>query len=226
MPLPAMCAETSVGEMQRFLDHAVHDLRAVLRKIGTSIEILGEGHLQDAPYPAILDGVAQGAAILAAIGTYSTAMGVTHYSFGPVKVDLAVDTALARLEGQIRATGGTVVCGPLPEVVGDRERLTDLFRILLSNAFTYRSAPPPKVSINARLDSGEWIFSVRDNGIGIAPKYHGGLFRPFYRLHGSEIPGVGLGLATTQKILEAHKGRIWIESDLGAGATFYFTLPA
>lgn len=226
MPLSAMGATTPVEEMQKFLDHVVHDLRAVLRKIGVTAELLGGGHLEDSRYPAILDGVGQGTAILAAISIYSTAMGATHYSFGSVKIDLAVDAALAQLDGQVRETGGNIVRGTLPEVVGDLERLIDVFRILLSNALTYRSAHPPSVTINARMDDGEWILSVRDNGIGIAPKYQGDLFRPFYRLHGSEIPGVGLGLATCRKILEAHKGRIWIESEQGAGATIYFTLPA
>jgi len=217
---------TPADEMQRFLDHAVHDLRAVFRKIGMSIEILGEGHLQDAPYPAILEGVVHGSAILSAIGAYSAAVGPTCYSFESVKIDLALDIALGRLDRQMRDTGGTVTRGLLPEVVADRERLTELFCILLSNALTYRSAQPPRVAIDARMEAAEWILSVRDNGIGIAPKYQGDLFRPFYRLHGSEIPGVGLGLATCRKILEAHKGRIWIESNQGSGATFHFTLPA
>jgi light-regulated signal transduction histidine kinase (bacteriophytochrome) len=137
-----------------------------------------------------------------------------------------VDSALAGLDRQLRDTGGQVIRTPLPEVVGDRERLTDLFRIVLSNALTYRSTQPPRIEVSARVASDEWILQVRDNGIGIAPKYQADIFRPFNRLHGSDIPGVGLGLATCRKILEGHGGRIWIESEPGAGSTFLFAIPA
>jgi two-component system, chemotaxis family, sensor kinase Cph1 len=221
-----MIAAMPVDEIQRLLDHAVHDLRAVFRRIGTSIEIFGDRDAKDAGYPSILDSVAQGTAILTAIGTFSTALGVAHYSLKPLQISLAVDAALARLQEPIRQSGAHIRCGPLPEVAGDRNRLTDLFQILVSNALTYRGPDTVTVDIKARLESDEWIISVQDNGIGIATKYQGDLFRPFYRLHGSEIPGVGLGLATCRKIAEAHHGRIWMESELGAGATFFFTLPA
>jgi light-regulated signal transduction histidine kinase (bacteriophytochrome) len=220
-----MNAVTPVEEIQRLLDHAVHDLRAVLRRIGTSVELSGARNTKDALFPPVLDSVAQGMAILAAIGTYSAALGVAHYSFKPLKISLALDAALGRLGESMQNTGAKVDCDSLPEVVCDRERLTDLFEILIANALTYKSDGPVHVEIRAHPDSGEWTISVRDNGIGIAPKYQADLFRPFYRLHGSEIPGVGLGLATCRKIVEAHQGRIWLESEPGMGATFLFTLP-
>jgi len=220
-----MNAVTPVEEIQRLLDHAVHDLRAVLRRIGTSVELSGGRNTRDTLFPPVLDSVAQGMAILAAIGTYSAALGVAHYSFKPLKISLALDAALGRLGESIQNTGAKVDCDSLPEVVCDRERLTDLFEILIANALTYKSDEPAHVEIRARPESGEWTISVRDNGIGIAPKYQADLFRPFYRLHGSEIPGVGLGLATCRKIVEAHQGRIWLESEPGMGATFLFTLP-
>jgi light-regulated signal transduction histidine kinase (bacteriophytochrome) len=226
MPSPSVSSVIAVEEVQRLLDHAVHDLRAVLRRIGTSIEIFGDRSPRESVYPPILEGVAHGTEILSAIGIYSAAIGTPHYSFRPLNISIPVNAALSRLEARIQAAGARFECGPLPEIVGDRERLTDLFEILFSNALSYRSIEPPQVEIRARLESGEWIVSVRDNGIGIAPKYQPELFRPFYRLHGSEIPGVGLGLATCRKILEAHQGRIWIESASAAGATVLFTLPA
>jgi chemotaxis family two-component system sensor kinase Cph1 len=211
--------------MRQFLDQAVHDLRAALRKIATSGEILLEEHPEIAACPAILAGVARSTAILAGISSYSTALGVARYSFAPVRAELALDAALRSLDGQIRETGAIVTHSALPEVVADKERLTDMFRILISNALTYRNTDPPQVDVSAQASSDRWIVSVRDNGIGIAPKYQERVFDPFYRLHGSEIPGVGLGLATCRKILEAHRGQIWIESEEGAGATFLFTLP-
>lgn len=221
-----MNAVMPVEEIQRLLDHAVHDLRAVLRRIGTSVEMFSGRNPKDATFPPVLDSVAQGMAILTAIGTYSSAVGAAHYSFKPLKIGVAVDAALGRLEESIHETRAQVNCESLPEVVGDRERLTDLFEILISNALTYRRVEPVTVEIRAHLESGEWTISLQDNGIGIAPKYQADLFRPFYRLHGSEIPGVGLGLATCRKVVEAHQGRIWLKSEPGVGATFLFTLPA
>lgn len=222
LPKPAATPEE---EMQQFLDHAVHDLRAALRKIATSSEILIEEHPEIAACTAILAGVARSTAILAGISSYSTALGLARYSFAPVKVEHALDAALRSLDGQIRETGAIVTQSALPELVADKERLTDVFRILISNALTYRNTAPPQLSVSAQENSDRWILSVRDNGIGIAPKYQERVFDPFYRLHGSEIPGVGLGLATCRKILEVHRGRIWIESEEGAGATFLFALP-
>jgi light-regulated signal transduction histidine kinase (bacteriophytochrome) len=220
-----MTAAVPAEEMQRLLDRAAHDLRAVFRRIETSVEIFDRNPKHDV-FPPLLDSVAHGMAILSAIEVYSTAMGVARYSFKPLKVDVPLDAALARLDGRIQETHATVSRSSLPEIVGDRERLTDLFYILLANTLTYRGEKAPIVDVRARDEAGAWIVSIQDNGIGIASKYHGELFRPFYRLHGSEIPGVGLGLATCQKIMEAHQGRIWLESEAGAGATFSFSLPA
>lgn len=212
-------------EMQRFLDHAIHDLRAALRKIGTLIELLREERPGDTAYPEIMEGVARSTAILDGMSHYSIALSSADYLFTTVRMESALNAALRGMETQIRETGAKITHGALPEVVGDKERLTDLFRILISNALNYRSAETPKVDIAARAEPDEWILSVRDNGIGIAPKYQERLFDPFYRLHGSEIPGVGLGLAIGRKLLEAHRGRIWIESEAGVGATFLFALP-
>ncbi len=219
--MPSIPAE----EIQRLLDRAAHDLRAVLRRIETSIDIFVRNPKHDV-FPPLLDSVANGMAILSALEVYSTAMGFARYSFKPLRVDVPLDAALARLDGRIQETHATVSRGSLPEIVGDRERLTDLFYILLANALTYHGEKAPVVDIRARDEADEWIVSIQDSGIGIAPKYYGELFRPFYRLHGSELPGVGLGLATCKKIMEAHQGRIWLESEAGAGATFSFSLPA
>jgi signal transduction histidine kinase len=119
-----------------------------------------------------------------------------------------------------------VTCGELPTVLGDDVLLAQLFQNLITNAIKYRREQPPEVLISAKEQGEFWQFSVRDNGIGIDPAYHDRIFGLFKRLHGREVPGTGLGLAICRKITEKHGGRIWVESELGRGSVFHFTLPA
>jgi light-regulated signal transduction histidine kinase (bacteriophytochrome) len=114
----------------------------------------------------------------------------------------------------------------LPQLRMHEVHLQQLFQNLLGNAIKYQSAQPPRMHISATMGS-EWLFSVQDNGIGIDPQYASQIFGVFKRLHNSEeYPGTGIGLAICQKIVERYGGRIWVESELGKGATFFFTLPA
>jgi two-component system, chemotaxis family, sensor kinase Cph1 len=223
--------DRSERDTQRLVDGAVHDLRAANRAISISTEILlGRlpAHLDDDAACAVRElqtGVAKMNAILSGVSSYAQCASVSSYSFGPVAIETALTLALANLEPEIRKTGAVVVHGALPSVVGDLRRLTELFRNLVGNALKYRGSCVPRIEINASQNSHDWLFSVRDNGIGIDQKYWDGLFVPFRRLHGSEIPGIGLGLAICRKIVEAHRGSIRIESEVGHGAAFVFTLP-
>jgi chemotaxis family two-component system sensor kinase Cph1 len=111
--------------------------------------------------------------------------------------------------------------------VADPSRLGQLFRNLIGNALKFRGQDPPRVHVSARQQDSEWIFSVRDNGIGIDPQYSELIFQIFERLHGKhQYVGTGVGLAICRRIVERFRGRIWVESELGKGATFCFTIPA
>ena len=109
--------------------------------------------------------------------------------------------------------------------MGDEKQLAQLFQNLLSNALKFGGAQPPQIHISAKQADGDWVFSVRDHGIGIDPQYAERIFVIFQRLHTrEEYPGTGIGLAICKKIVERHGGRIWVESERGKGATFYFTM--
>jgi light-regulated signal transduction histidine kinase (bacteriophytochrome) len=118
-----------------------------------------------------------------------------------------------------------VTYDPLPPVPVEFNELVQLFQNLLGNGLKYRRDEIPQIHISAEQRNDEWIFSVRDNGLGIDPNYYDQIFGIFRRLHGPEYSGNGIGLAICKKIVERHRGRIWVESDPGKGSRFYFTLP-
>jgi chemotaxis family two-component system sensor kinase Cph1 len=126
----------------------------------------------------------------------------------------------------VAESGATVTADALPAVHADRLQLGLLWQNLLSNALKFHGPEPPRIHISARRDGPQWVFSVRDNGIGLDPKQAERIFEVFQRLHTREkYPGTGIGLAMCKKIVERHGGRIWVESAPGNGATFYFTVP-
>ncbi|MEK7751475.1 MAG: ATP-binding protein, partial [Acidobacteriota bacterium] len=115
----------------------------------------------------------------------------------------------------------------LPVVLADASQIRSVFHNLIANALSFRSADPPRVVVRAEQSGNEWVFAVEDNGIGLDPKYAGRIFQLFQRLHTrAERPGAGVGLAVVKRIVERHGGRVWVESEPGKGATFYFTIPA
>jgi signal transduction histidine kinase len=115
--------------------------------------------------------------------------------------------------------------GELPEVIGDRSQLVLLLVNLVENAVKYRGTEPPRVVITAQSRDDDWLFEVRDNGIGIAPKHQQQVFEIFKRLHDQKhYPGTGLGLAICRRVVGRHGGKIWIESKPGEGTSFFFTI--
>jgi light-regulated signal transduction histidine kinase (bacteriophytochrome) len=146
--------------------------------------------------------------------------------FTPIPfVDIAND-AITLLDSSIHDSGAQVTWDPLPEIMGDRSQLVQLIQNLIGNGLNYRGEQPPRIHLSAERSGGEWIFSVRDNGIGIAPEYHEQIFEIFRRLHDQkEYPGTGIGLAVCRRVVNRHGGRIWVESEPGHGSTFCFTIP-
>lgn len=144
-----------------------------------------------------------------------------------VNCDLVVAEAIDNLQAAISQTGARIVVSRLPTVKGKSIQLIQVFQNTIGNALKFtRPDVPPEIDISVELREGEWVFRVRDNGIGINPQHYDLLFQLFQRLHSSDrYPGTGIGLATCKKIVESHGGRIWLESKLGMGTTFFFSLP-
>jgi light-regulated signal transduction histidine kinase (bacteriophytochrome) len=146
----------------------------------------------------------------------------------PVPVDLerVFDQVVANLAVAESESGAVVTHDPLPQVVGDRSQLGQVLQNLLANAMKFRGDRPARVHVSARRGEGEWVLTVRDEGIGIAPEHLERIFVIFQRLHTrAEYDGSGVGLAICKKIVERHGGKIGVESQLGSGTTFTFTIP-
>jgi light-regulated signal transduction histidine kinase (bacteriophytochrome) len=153
-------------------------------------------------------------------------VGARSQSFVTVNCESLVQKAVLNLSAAIRESGAEVSHSTLPVVQGDDSQLTQLFQNLIDNAIKYRNEKSPRVWIECEPQEGVWLFSVKDNGIGIEPQYAERIFVLFRRLHGkTEYAGTGIGLAICKKIVERHGGKIWVESEAGKGSNFKFTLP-
>ena len=173
-----------------------------------------------------VDGANRMQALINALLEYSR-VGTRGRPLVAVDSGAVVEAALANLRNAITESGGEFEAGELPTVLGDEVQLLQLFQNLISNALKFRGEEPPRVSIQARRRGLEWLFIVRDNGIGVGAEYRERIFVIFQRLHGrEEYPGTGIGLALCKKIGERHGGRIWVESEPGQGSAFFCTLRA
>lgn len=142
---------------------------------------------------------------------YSQAGG-SQASKALVDTNDALKRALENFKAAVAETEAVVTSDYLPPILGHDAQMVQVFQNLISNAIKYRSAAAPRVQVRAQKNEHAWIFSVRDNGVGIRPEYQGIIFRLFKRLHGREIPGTGMGLAICSKIIERHGGRLWVSS--------------
>lgn len=176
-----------------------------------------------------VDGVKRMQELINDLLAYSR-VGTQGRAFEATDCEAALQRVLRNLEVSIRESGATITHDPLPTVVGDPIQIQQLFQNLIANGIKFRRAEAPQVHVGAEPrvgeQGGEWLFSVRDNGIGIAPKYGERIFQIFQRLHNRrKYSGTGIGLAICKKIVERHGGRIWLDEQPGVGAAFHFTIP-
>lgn len=219
-------------ELEQFAYVASHDLQEPLRKIAGFTELLAnryKGTLDEKSesYMAyIVDGATRMRTLINDLLSYSRIMHSTRELAG-TDCCAVVARVLRDLEPAIKENNVEVVCGTLPVVQADQIQLGQLFQNLIGNAIKYRGTAAPKITISAIRQQNEWLISIADNGIGIAPEFYERVFVIFQRLHTrAEYPGTGIGLAVCRKIVERHGGKIRVESTEGSGSTFFFTLPA
>jgi len=221
-------------DLAHFAFAASHDLQEPLRTISIYLELIQKviDRKLDGPEREYFDLVLSSAdrmrTLIWDLLAYSQ-VGRDAVAKSVVNLGEVADWAVTNLREGIKESGTRIeIAEDLPDVLGDFSQLGQVFQNLISNALKYRrNSTPPVIQIRcAKHSETEWRVSISDNGPGIAREYHEEIFAPFKRLHGSEIRGSGIGLALCRRIIESHGGRIWVDSEIGRGATFSFTLAA
>ncbi len=222
----------SNADLEQFAYIASHDLQEPLRMVASFTELLArryKGRL-DSDADEFISFAVSGAnrmkALINDLLAYSR-VGTKARAFAPTDCQVALDSAVRNLAVAIMEHQARVrTSSPLPVVMADEVQLTQAFQNLIANAIKFHGAEPPLIEITAVEQEYEWIFSVKDNGIGIEPHHFDRIFAVFQRIHSQQdYPGTGIGLAICKKIVERHGGRIWVESEPGRGSCFQFTLP-
>jgi PAS domain S-box-containing protein len=218
-------------DLGQFAYVASHDLQEPLRMVTGFVQLLQKkyGGKLDADADKFIEHAVDGAkrmqTLINDLLAYSR-VGTSSREPTPTDAGAAIKQALGNLRTSIEEASAEVTHGELPTVHADGGQLAQIFQNLIGNALKFRSASTPKIHVEACREDGHWRFSVRDNGIGIAPEFQDRIFLIFQRLHTRrQYPGTGIGLAICKKIVDRHGGQIWVESQSGQGATFYFTLP-
>jgi PAS domain S-box-containing protein len=221
----------SNSDLEQFAYAASHDLQEPLRVVAGFVSLLEKKYkekLDDKAHEYIeysIDGVKRMQVLIKDLLAYSQ-VGTKGKTFKPTVCSVALEQAIYNLHTAIEESGAEITYDCLPTVSADTSQLTRLFQNLIGNAIKFRGKERLKIHIAVQQKGNEWVFSIRDNGIGIDPKFFGRIFVVFQRLHTrEEYEGTGIGLAVCKKIVERHGGHIWVESEQGKGTTFYFTMP-
>jgi PAS domain S-box-containing protein len=217
-------------ELQQFAYVASHDLQEPLRMISSYTQLLGrrygdrlDGDAQEF-MAFIVDGAARMKQLIEDLLAYSR-VGTRGREFQEVDSGASLTRALANLRTAQESSGAVITHDAMPRVIADGAQLAQVFQNLIGNAIKFRGEAAPKIHVGAQVTDSVWVFTVKDNGIGLDTQYADRIFMMFQRLHNkAEYPGTGIGLAIVKKIVERHGGRIWVESEPGKGATFGFTI--
>jgi light-regulated signal transduction histidine kinase (bacteriophytochrome) len=221
----------SNSELENFANIVSHDLREPLRAITGFMELL------QIQYKTKLDDKANSFIEMAISGGRSMRdmiMGLLAYSrvrtegrkFSKVDMNYVVKNAINNLSAKISETAAEITQDKLPFVKGDEPQLIQLIQNLFQNAIKFKSNENPKIHVSCAREEKGWLFSIKDNGIGIDEQYYESIFMIFQRVHPKDAyEGTGVGLSVCKRIVERHHGHIWVESELGKGSTFYFTIP-
>jgi chemotaxis family two-component system sensor kinase Cph1 len=218
-------------EVSEFILRACHDLRSSTRAVRIHSELLlkdAEG-ARNSTFEQRLGYVVEGArkidSLVDGLTKYSLALQTDAASFQSTATDVLLRSALMKMSKELRDCDGKVTYDELPRVTGDPDRLMQVFEHLIRNALVHRGEATPQIHISACKRGEDWVFAVRDNGPGVDGGVLERVFRPFERLKAEDRTGAGLGLAISREIVERHGGRMWAESQVGNGATFFFALP-
>ncbi|NQT84825.1 PAS domain S-box protein, partial [bacterium] len=221
----------SNAELEQFAYVASHDLQEPLRMVTSYTQLLAKRYKGKLDRDAedfisfAVDGAARMQVLINDLLEYSR-VGNRAKPFKEADCEAVFDRALANLQVAIEKSGAVVTHDPLPPVMGEELRLTQLLQNLIGNAIKFRGEEPPRVHVSARQKGNQWEFLVQDNGIGIEADHTRRIFGVFSRLHTrEEYPGTGIGLAICKRIVERHGGQICVESKRGEGSTFHFTIP-
>ncbi len=220
--------ERSNKELEQFAYVSSHDLQEPLRTITSYVQLLDKRYKSQLDDKAdmyinfVTDAARRMQALINDLLNFSR-VGSRGKPFGPVRTEELVDSIIA--SQKIQNPDAAVSRGKLPDIIGDEMQIMQVFQNLIVNAVKFHGGEPPRIHVGAEEDDKEWIFWVKDNGIGIDPKYFDKIFVIFQRLHTQrEYAGTGIGLALVKKVVERHGGIIWVESEPGKGATFWFTI--
>ncbi len=220
----------SNADLQQFAYVASHDLQEPLRMVASFTQLLARRYRGKLDTDAdefigfAVDGARRMQTLINDLLAYSR-VGTRGKEFTETDCGALLEEVLTVLQKAIEETAGAVTYDPLPTVWADPVQLGQLFQNLIGNSLKFHGPERPRIHVSAQEGGGEWRFAVHDNGIGIDPQYAERIFVIFQRLHSNaDYPGTGIGLAIAKKIVERHRGKIWVESEPGKGATFYFTI--